>query len=120
MAYSHELAGRVRDELTAEKELTEREMFGGIAFLVAGHMCCGILGDELIVRVGPDLHHDAVTRPDAREFDYTGRPMKGWVMAGRAGVADEADLEMWVRLGLSHARSLPAKPTRKAAVKKRA
>ncbi|HLF99280.1 MAG TPA: TfoX/Sxy family protein, partial [Acidimicrobiia bacterium] len=101
MAYSQELAERVRDELTAEKDLTEREMFGGVGFMVAGHMCCGIIGDELMVRVGPDLYHDALTRPDAREFDFTGRPMKGWVTVGRGGVSDDADLEMWVRLGLA-------------------
>ena len=123
MAYSEELADRVRDELVAEKELTEREMFGGIGFMISGNMCCGVIGEELMVRVGPELHHDALIRPHAREFDFTGRPMKGWVTVGRDGVADDGDLELWVRLGLAFAKSLPPKakakkkkaPARKAA-----
>lgn len=121
MAYSHELADRIRDELVPEKDVTEREMFGGIGFMVTGNMACGVIGDELMVRVGPDLHHDALTRPHAREFDFTGRPMKGWVTVGRDGVIDDADLEMWVRLGVAHAKSLPAKKAskKKPAAKKK-
>lgn len=115
MAYSGELADRVRDELIAEKELTGREMFGGIGFMISGNMCCGVIGDDLIVRVGPELYHDALVRPDARDFDLTGRAMKGWITVGRGGVADDADLEMWVRLGMAHVKSLPpkAKPKKK-------
>lgn len=116
MAYSRDLADRIRDELTAEKDLTDREMFGGIGFMLGGNMCCGVIGDDLIVRVGPDLHQDALTRPHAREFDFTGRPMKGWVVVGRHGAADDSELEMWVKLGVAFARSLPPKkaPRKKA------
>ena len=121
MAYSGELADRVRDELIAEEELTEREMFGGIGFMISGNMCCGVIGDDLIVRVGPDLYHDALIRPAAREFDFTGQPMKGWVTVGRDGVVDDGDLELWVRLGLACAKSLPpkGKPKKPAAAKKK-
>ncbi|MBI2170123.1 MAG: TfoX/Sxy family protein [Actinobacteria bacterium] len=121
MAYSEELAERIRDELIPEKDLTEREMFGGIGFMLAGNMCCGVIGDDLVVRVGADLHHDALTRPHAREFDFTGRPMKGWVVVGKGGLADDGDFEMWVKLGVACARSLPPKqaPKKRATPKKR-
>ena len=115
MAYSAELADRVREHLATEKRITEREMFGGLGFMWAGNMVCGVQGNELMVRVGPDLFQDALTRPHAREMDFTGRPMKGFVTVGRDGVADDDELQLWVRLGLAHAKTFPPK---KAAAKK--
>jgi hypothetical protein len=116
MVYSAELADRVRDDLTAEKRITEREMFGGLCFMVAGNMVCGVQGNELLVRVGPDLFQDALTRPHVREMDMGGRTMKGFVVVGRDGVAADDDLRLWVRLGLAHAKTFPPK---KAPAKKR-
>jgi hypothetical protein len=92
------------------KVVTEREMFGGLAFMVAGNVCCGVLGDNLMVRVGPDLHHDALTRPHARETGTNGRVVRGTVYVGPEGVADPGELELWVKLGVAYARSLPPKP----------
>jgi TfoX/Sxy family transcriptional regulator of competence genes len=109
LAYSEALADRVREHLAEEKRISEREMFGGLGFMWAGNMVCGVRGEELMVRVGPDLHHDALTRPHTREMDFTGRPMKGFVYVGREGVADDSELGLWVRLGLAHAKTFPAK-----------
>lgn len=79
MAYDQGLAQRVREALAGQPGLTERAMFGGIGFMVYGNMACGILKDELMVRVGPE-GMEALQRPGARVFDLTGRPMKGWVV----------------------------------------
>jgi hypothetical protein len=109
-----DLADRVRHQLAGVKGVTEQEMFGGLSFLVAGHMCCGVLGDDLIARLPPELHHDALVRPHVREMDMGGRSMRGLVLVDRVGVADDPDLELWVRLGLARAKTLPPKPLKRA------
>jgi TfoX/Sxy family transcriptional regulator of competence genes len=117
VAYDEELADRLREHLAPAKRVTEREMFGGISFMVAGNLCCGVLGNDLIVRIDPTLHHDALTRPNVSEFSMGGRTSKGMIRIGPAGVADEDELALWLRLGIAHATSLPPK---KAAKKKAA
>ena len=126
MAYDEKLVGRVRDQLTGVKKTTEKEMFGGLAFFVAGNMICSVRDESLLVRTPPELHHDALTRPNVDEMEMGGRTMKGFVRVTRDGVADDGELELWVKLGLSHASSLPAKkaakkkaPAKKKAAKKR-
>ena len=109
MAYDETLAARVRDALALEPNLTERKMFGGLAFMVGGNMCCGIVKDELMVRVPPDDYAAALTEPHARAMDFTGRPMKGMLFVAPAGLAADADLRTWVTRGAVHARSLPPK-----------
>ena len=79
MAYAEELADRVRKALAGIDGISERRMFGGLAFMVAGNMCCGIVGEELMVRVGPEAYARALSRPHARAMDFTGRPLKGMV-----------------------------------------
>ena len=85
-------------------------MFGGIAFLVAGNMCCGVLRDDLIVRLGRDTA-DALlgSAPGVREFDVTGRPMRGWLFVGPEAVAEDEDLAAWVDRAETFASSLPPK-----------
>ena len=85
--------------------------------MVAGNMCCGVLGDDLVVRIDPTLHHDALTRPNVSEFSMGGRTSKGMIRVGPAGVEDDDELALWLRLGIAHATSLPAK---KAGAKKKA
>lgn len=109
MAYDETLAERVRHALATEPDMDEKKMFGGLAFMKAGNMACGVVGDELMVRVGPDLYHDALTREHAREMDFTGKPMKGMVFVGADGVRSDDGLEAWIRLGLAYASSLPPK-----------
>ena len=114
MAYDEALAERVRALLGAEPgvgdaELGERAMFGGLSFLIGGNVACGVLADELVVRVGPEANDEALARPHARPMDFTGRPMAGWVYVAAEGVAGDEALREWVQAGARFARSLPAK-----------
>ena len=109
MAYDEGLAQWLREALAHEDGLTERRMFGGIAFMLDCNMAVGVSSDELMVRAGPDRFKEALARPQARVFDLSGRPMKGWVLVAPDGAADDADLAGWLTLGVSFARSLPPK-----------
>ena len=109
MAYDHDLANRVREQLADEAAVTEKAMFGGLAFLLRGNMAVGITGDELMVRVGPDSSEEALERPHTRAFDMTGRPMMGWVLVEPAGTRTKRQLSSWVGRGVRFAHSLPAK-----------
>ena len=110
MAYDEALAERVRDLLTLRGDLTERKMFGGIAWMVGGNMACGILGEDLIVRLEPDEADQALREEHTRVFDFTGRPAKGMVMVESAAIADPAGLAGWVEAGVGFASSLPVSP----------
>ena len=117
MAYNEHLANRVREALTDRKGVTEEKMFGGLSFMLGGYMCCGILKDDLVVRVGPVNHEKALANQHARPMDFTGRSMKGMVYVGPGGYATEEGLKHWLDQGLSFALSLPPKtsrPTRKS------
>lgn len=109
MAYDEALAERVRSVLAHEPGVDEKRMFGGLAFLVNGNMCVGVAGDDLMVRVGPDAYEELLRRPHAREMDFTGRPMRGFVYVSADGVQAVAELERWVDHGLAFTRTLPKK-----------
>jgi TfoX/Sxy family transcriptional regulator of competence genes len=110
MAYDEDFAHRVREQLADEHGVTEKAMFGGLAFLLHGNMAVGLSGGgELMVRVGPDATDDALARPHTRLFDMTGRPMKGWILVAPDGVKTKRQLGAWVRRGVQFARSLPPK-----------
>ena len=109
MAYSEELADRIRDLLVDRGELTERKMFGGIAFMLNGNMACGVLGDELMARVGKDQGDAALAEPHTRPMDFTGKPMKGTVYVEPAGIETEEQLAGWVDAAAGYALSLPPK-----------
>lgn len=109
MAYDEKLAQRVREVLKRRRGVHERKMFGGLAFLVNGHMACGVQSDDLIVRVGPDDYHSALKEPGARPMDFTGRPLKGMIYVGPRGHRRAPSLQAWVERGLSYVRSLPPK-----------
>ena len=109
MAYDEGLAERVRGVLAEVADTSERKMFGGLAFMVRGHMTVGIIGDELMVRVGPDGEDDALARPHARPMDFTGKPMRGYVYVAGEGAAEDDDLAAWVARGLAFTASLPPK-----------
>jgi hypothetical protein len=109
MAYDEDLAQRVREQLAAQRNVTEKAMFGGLAFLLDGNMAVGLSGDELMVRVGPGGSDAALAREHTRPFDTTGRPMGGWILVAPEGVKSERELGAWVAQGVAFARSLPAK-----------
>lgn len=106
MAYDEHLAQRVRDVLGRRAGLEERKMFGGLAFLLEGRMFCGIVNDELMVRVGPEQHSVALALPHARAMDFTGRPMKGMVYVAREGLGGPS-LAAWVKRGLAGLEDAP-------------
>lgn len=109
MAYDEILAERIRTILSRLEGITERRMFGGLAFMLEGNMACGIIKDELMVRVGPERFEEALALPHARIMDFTKRPSRGMVYVGTAGFRTDEDLRAWVERGLRFARSLPAK-----------
>lgn len=109
MAFDEELADRMREVLSARPEVDERKMFGGLAFMVNGNMACGIVGDELMVRVGSDNYEDALAQPYAREMTFTGKAMKGMVYVAPEGFASRGDLTAWIRRGTDFAGGLPPK-----------
>ena len=108
MAYDEKLAARIRAILADHADVREQKMFGGLTFMVGGHMCCGVNGDELIVRLDPDQENDALARPHARPMDFTGRPMRGFVTVQPEGLKG-AQLNQWVQEAVAQAESLPPK-----------
>lgn len=109
MAYDEDLANRVREQLASDDAVTEKEMFGGIAFLLGGNMAVGVNRENLMVRVGKEQGDAALEEPHTRPFDMTGRPMKAWVLVEPAGCASDEQLATWVERGAAYARSLPPK-----------
>jgi TfoX/Sxy family transcriptional regulator of competence genes len=109
MAYDEGLAERIRDRLGADPDITEKRMFGGLAFLHRGNMAVGVSGDDLMVRVGPDNADAALARPGTRVFDMTGRPMRGWILVDGTALTEEDVLGRWIDEGRAFAASLPPK-----------
>ncbi len=110
MAYDEELAQRIRDLLDGEADVTEKRMFGGLAFLTGGHMAVAASGQGgLMVRVDPEDTDALVAQPGVRPFEMRGRPLDGWVRVDTDAVAGEAELAAWVERGAAYARSLPPK-----------
>jgi TfoX/Sxy family transcriptional regulator of competence genes len=109
LALNETLAARVRKCVAAENGVVEKRMFGGLAFLVRGHMSVGVHGNELIVRIEPSQTERALKQLGVRIFDITGRPMKGWLLVSSGALEQERDLREWVGRGLAFARSLPPK-----------
>jgi TfoX/Sxy family transcriptional regulator of competence genes len=113
MAYDEALAERIRTELLGRDDVEERKMFGGIAFMVAGRMACGVIRDDLMVKVGADGHDAALARPHTRPMDFTGRPMRGMVYVAPAGTAADGDLRAWVQQAVDVAVASPASSERR-------
>lgn len=109
MAYDEGLAERLREIFENHAVTEEKRMFGGICFMVLGHMCCGVVGDRLMARVGPENYDACLSRPHVREMDFTGKPMRGMVFVDSEGIAEDADLDRWVRTCLTFVHSLPPK-----------
>ena len=108
MAYDEVLATRVGEALEPTAEVTERKMFGGLAFMLDGHMFVGVVGDELMLRLGHDAADRALERPHVREMDFTGRAMKGYVFVGAEGLHGRA-LRPWVMRAAEFVSTLPPK-----------
>ena len=109
MAYDESLAARVKEILSEHPDIAERKMFGGLAFMLAGNMCCCVTDRGLMVRVGLENYSDALALPHAGVMDITGRPMRGWVLVQPTGLESYAGLNQWVGRGAKFAATLPAK-----------
>jgi hypothetical protein len=110
MAFDEGLAGRIRDLLQYRQRVTERKMFGGLAFMLNGHLLVGILGDTLLARVGVNHYFDALNQPHTREMDFTGKPMKGYVYVAPQGFESDSGMEQWLNRCTACVESLPPKP----------
>ena len=109
MAYDETLAERIRQALARRKNIDEKKMFGGIGFMLNGNMLIGVWKDGLIVRLGTDEGDKALKRPHVKEFDITGRSMKGWVLVGPEGLADDDSLKNWIQKALKFVGKMPGK-----------
>src|SRR4051812_27781097 len=110
MAYDEALAERIRPLVDARGDVTERKMFGGIAWMLQGNMACGVIGDDVCVRMAPEDAEQALREPQTRQFEMmAGRPAKNMVVVDGAAVAEEDALARWVNAGADFALSLPPK-----------
>ena len=109
MSYDEELAERIREQFQGRTDVEEKNMFGGLCFMVSNHMCCGIVKDTLMARVGPDNYKKCLAKKHASEMDFTGRPMKGMIYVSPEGLESDKNLAMWMKFCIDFVESLPPK-----------
>ena len=109
MAYNEDLAGRLRKMLLHKPGVAEKAMFGGLSFLLNGKMFCGVLKDNLVVRVKPEDSDALLKLPDVKPMNFTGKPMKGFLYVGPKSYGKDAELAMWAARGMAYVKSLPKK-----------
>ena len=109
MAFSEALAERIRQRLPRRKNVEEKKMFGGVGFLPHWNILVGVWKDSLIVRLGPDEGEEALKEPHVKEFDITGRPMKGWVLVKPEGIGGDDQLSAWIQRAVKFVGKLAAK-----------
>jgi TfoX/Sxy family transcriptional regulator of competence genes len=102
MPYSEKLADRIRKSWVGLKGVAEKKMMGGLTFMVNDKMCVGILDDDLMVRLNPEMHAEALARKGCREMDFTGKPMRGFVFVGPEGIKTQKDLDYWLEVALAY------------------
>jgi hypothetical protein len=107
MAYDEGLAERIRELMATVPEVSEKKMFGGLCFMVSGNMCCGIVDDTFMARVGPDQYDACLRILHAREMDFTGKPLRGMVYVDPEGIAADGDLKDWIGRCLNFTKTLP-------------
>lgn len=117
MAYNEQLADRIRELLANEPTLVEKKMFGGVCFMLKDKMCCGIVKDELMLRVLDERYHEVLEMNHAREMDFTGKALKGFVYIDEEGLKTNKQLQKWIELAVEFAYKSPAK--KKPALKKK-
>lgn len=113
MAYDETLAERVRDALSPVPDVAEIKMFGGLCFMVRGHMAVGVNKDDLMVRLPEEEGEAALSEPGARPMDFTGKPMKGFLFVGPDGHRTDRQLRAWVDRSVAYSSSLPPKRLKK-------
>lgn len=107
MAFDAELADRIRKIFEAKKmAVTERKMFGGLSFLLRDKMCCGVLGNKLVARIGPDQYEKALQAPGVKPMDFTGRSLKGFVYVEAKAIKDDKNLKSWIKISADYVSTL--------------
>jgi len=106
VVYNEKLAAMIREALKNKRNITEKKMFGGLAFMLKGKMFCGIINDDLMVRTGPENYEKALSKPHSRPMDFTGRPMKGFVYVAPHGYKTAKALSRWITFGLDYVSNL--------------
>lgn len=109
MAYDEKLAARMSNLLSKRKGGSEKKMFGGMAFMLNGNMCCGVIGDQLVARIGPEGYESALSESHTKPMDFTGRPMKGYVYVEPEGIESDKDLKNWIDRCVEFVSTLPPK-----------
>ena len=109
MAYNEKLAERIRKVVGRRRNITERKMFGGVAFMLSGNMCCGVVGDKLCLRLGEEAVIEALQKKNTSPMDFTGKPLKTMVYVQPAGIRTEPSLRRWIDQAVDFAKSLPKK-----------
>ena len=109
MAYDEGSAERIRELLTEQENVSERKMFGGLAFMLNGHMTIGLNNDDLMVRIGAEKHEEALAEPHTRKMDFTGRSMRGYIFVNPEGYTEDDDLAAWIKRASDFTLSLPPK-----------
>ena len=106
MVYDEKLADRIRKTIGKNKNVTEKKMFGGLSFLLKGKMFCGVLKEDLVLRISHDEYENALKKPNVRPMDFTGRPMKGFIYVNSNGCKSDKNLKEWVDLSLNYVKSI--------------
>lgn len=113
MAYNQILANRIREQLQEIENVEEKEMMGGLSFMVNQKMCVGVIKDEMMCRIDPARSEEVLDKTGCREMDFTGKPMKGWVMIDDSGMKNQAELKFWIDLALDYNQHAKASKKRK-------
>lgn len=109
MTYDDGLAHRIRNSLDGQADFVEKEMFGTLVFMLDGNMCCGVIDDALMARIGPEAYDAALEEPYVRPMDFTGKPMRGFVCVDQPALASNEELKEWLVQCINYAESLPPK-----------
>ena len=109
MAFDEGLAQRLRELFADQEHVVEKKMFGGLAFMVSGNMCCGVVDDKLMARVGAEQYLESLTKNHVQQMDFTGKPLKGFVYVEAPGIESDEDLKYWMNTCLGFINRLPAK-----------
>ena len=118
MAYNEKLADRIREQLAELPNIEEKEMMGGLTFMYNNKMCVGIIKDEMMCRIDPELHEESVEKTGCRTMDFTKRPMKGYVMIDDSGMRTKKDFEYWIGLSLDYNKKAKSSKRKKSKLTK--
>ncbi len=114
MAYDEKLADRIRHRLAGLKNIEEKKMMGGLTFMYNDKMCVGIIKNDLMCRIDPEFHEQAITKKGCRTMDFTARPMIGYVLIDETGMKSKADFDYWIELALDYNKKAKSSKKKKA------